>query len=88
MVKGAFLLGRLFVASGFLRVADSYTIRAMGDTNITSHGQKGGITAHTVNSSTHTTSAPAKEPWWARWGTIATIVATVLAALTFYLTVF
>jgi hypothetical protein len=61
----------------------------MGDINITSHGQQGGVTAQNVTQSTETPPVERlRDSGWVRWGTIAAIVAVVVAVITLYLTQF
>jgi hypothetical protein len=54
---------------------------------VTSHGQAGGITAHTVNVSVPT-PAPLRRHWWQSWWAaligLATIVSAVIALLSYF----
>ena len=61
-----------------IRIANE--VDSMGDVNITSHGQKGGITAQNVGGS----AKPPKDSGWVKWGVIAAVTAAVIAAMTFY----
>ena len=54
----------------------------MADINITSHGQKGGITAQSVVAGAPKSKAP-KDSAWVRWGTIGGLISAVLAVLAF-----
>jgi hypothetical protein len=59
----------------------------IGDTHITSHDQKSGITGQNVNVSTtnlagraQAPDAPsARESWWSQWGSISEIIALMVA---------
>jgi hypothetical protein len=62
---------------------------ASGDTNISSHGQSGGITAHTVNVNARLQpQADARQPWWKTWwgivGGLLGAAAAIVAILEFF----
>jgi hypothetical protein len=53
----------------------------VGDVNISSKGQKGGITAQSVSTGA---PEPPRESWWTRWGTIAGIVGAIAGVAAIY----
>lgn len=57
----------------------------MADVKVTSHGQKGGITAQNVTATSSGQTGAPKDSAWVRWGTIAGVVSAVLAGLTYYI---